>query len=184
MRRITSSLAVLLSLLLLSTSASVCDLSCSFHQMLPGCQTAKSATDDKQTSISMPSGMDMGSDNSENMTEPDRDKVAASDHPPSMSSRMEMTAEHLEQAAEPQMGTRALPDHSKNLLSCIHGPCRQISASITLSKSDRSQPKCLNWIAISILSALNFDIGFHRIRLQTPSSEMLAPDRLTTTLRI
>ena len=134
--------------------------------------------------MSMSPDMEMGSDNSEGMTVREMGIDATPDHSKSMSSRMEMTAEHLEQTVEPEMGTRAMPDHPKNLLSCIHEPCSQISASITLSKSDRSQPKCLSWIAISILSPLNFDIGFHRIRLQTPSSEMLAPDRLTTTLRI
>ena len=185
-RRITSSLAALLSLLLISTSASasVCDLSCTFRQTHPACQTVSSAVNDKQTSMSMPPGMDMGSGQIESMEGPDTGIYAIPDHSNSMSSRMVMTAERFEQAAKPETGTNATVHHSKTVSSCTHEPCSQISAFISSSRVDRSQIDSLHWIAVSILSPLNPCFTFHRIRVQTLPPRMLAVDRLTTSLRI
>lgn len=185
-RKMTSSLAALLSVLLITTSASasVCDLSCSFQEMHPGCQAAKSEANDKHTSMSMPPGMDMGPDHSEGMKGPDTGIDAIPDHSNYVSSRMEMTAERFEQAAKPETGTNVTAHHSKTVSFCTHEPCRQVSASIFSSKVDRFQIDSLHWIAVGILSLLNPYITFHRIRVQTPPPKMLALDRLTTSLRI
>src|SRR5580692_4065077 len=70
-RGITTLLAALLSLLLVSApvSAWACDLSCSSHQAPSDCHASAKTTGD-DTAMSMPSGMDMGSDQSESAAGP------------------------------------------------------------------------------------------------------------------
>ena len=186
MRRVTSLFAALLSLLLISTSASAsaCDLSCSFHEVHYGCQTAKSGTRDKQSAMFMSPDMDMSSEHSEDTVRPASGVVATPEHPKSMSSRMEMPAGRFERVMKPQTGTRAMPDHSQTLSSCSHEPCSQISAFVSPSKNNCSQPKSLHWIAIIVLSPLNPNTRSHRIRVQTTPPNILAVDLLATTLRI
>ncbi len=186
MRRISSSLAALLSLLLIpmSASASVCDLPCSFHQMHPGCQPPNHQQLTNRRRCPSPPGMDMGSDQSEGMKGPDASTDTIPDHSNSMSFRMEMAGERFERAAKPETGTNVTLDHSKAVSSCIQEPCSQIPASFSPSTRDRSQPSSLHWIAVSILSHLNLYISIHRIRLETPPLIIRAAGCLTTTLRI
>src|ERR1700730_7317662 len=66
MRRATSSLALLLSLLIASApvSAWACDMSCSIQQVRSDCHSSTTTSKD-DPAMSMPPGMNMGSDNSE-----------------------------------------------------------------------------------------------------------------------
>src|ERR1017187_2050718 len=77
MRGVTSALAALLALLIVSTSvsASACDLSCWLRQTHSDCHAVNSAIAGKDdTAMSMPpgmdTGMDMGSDHNESTTGP------------------------------------------------------------------------------------------------------------------
>lgn len=186
MRRISSSLAALLSLLLIltSASASVCDLPCSFHQMHPGCQPTNHRQLTNARRCPFPHGMNMGSDKSESMQGPDVGIDTIADPSNSMSSRMEMAGERFERAAKPETSTNFALDHSTTVSSCVQEPCSQLSASLSPPTGDRSQFRSLYWIAISILSPLNCYIRLHRIRLETPPPIIRAADCLTTTLRV
>jgi hypothetical protein len=190
MCRITSSLAVLLSLLMVSTSASAsaCDLSCWFYQEHSDCHTAGSAPEDQESAMSAPSnmdmgpGMNMGAAGSERMMAPDQPANAKPDH--SMSPKMDMTTRRFEQATKPELSTSAMPDHSMTLSSCTHETCSQISASASPPNADHSQPNSLYWIATDISNPGNLWTGFHSIRPGPPPPKILAVPHLTTTLRI
>src|ERR1700688_177389 len=97
MRSMTTSLAALLSLLLISSpvSAWACDVSCSSHQAHSDCHDSATATKD-DTDMSMPAGMDMGSDQSEGPTESDSVMGAARGHSMSMSPQQEMATRRVE----------------------------------------------------------------------------------------
>jgi hypothetical protein len=185
MRGITSSLAGLLSLLLVSTpvSAWACDLSCSSHQAHSDCHTSATTSKD-DAAMSMPPGMDMGSDHSESSMGPDTAMSAVPGHSMSMSPQQEMATQRFEEATRPEMKTRAMHDHSKSVSSCTHETCSQVSASASPPGADHPQPNFLHRVAISISSPANLWITFHWIRPGTLPPELLTVDRLVTTLRI
>jgi len=185
MRRITSSLAGLLSLLLISSpvSAWACDLSCSWHQAHSDCHTSV-ATSKNDTAISMPPGMDMGSDQSESPVSPDTVMGAAPGHSMSMSPQQEMATRRFEQATKPATRTGTMHDHSKGMSSCTHETCSQLSTSASPPGADHSQPNSLHWLALSISSPVNLLVSFHWVRLGTPPPKLLTTDHLITTLRI
>ena len=128
--------------------------------------------------------MDMGSDNSEGMTVREMGIDATPDHSKSMSSRMQMRTERYEPATKSKMGASVTREGSKTVASCTHEPCIQISAFVSPSKNNCSQPNSLHWIAIIVLSPLNPNTRSHRIRVQTTPPNILAVDLLATTLRI
>jgi hypothetical protein len=185
MRGITSSLAALLSLLLVSApvSAWACDMSCSSHQAHSDCH-ASATPSENDTAISMPAGMDMGSDQSESPTGSDTVMSAARDRSMSMSPQQEMARRHFEQATKPATRTDTLHDHSKGMSSCTHETCSQLSTSASPPGSDPSQPDSLHWLAVSISSPVNLFVSFHWVQLGTPPPKILAVAHLTTTLRI
>src|SRR5580704_7755943 len=116
MRWATGSLAALLSLLLVSApvSAWACDVSCSSHQAHSDCH-ASATTSKDDTAMSMPPGMDMGSDQSESPMATDTVASAASDHSKSMSPLQEMATRHFEQATKPATRRDTMHDHSKGI---------------------------------------------------------------------
>ena len=179
MRSITTSLAALLSLLLISTpvSAWACDLSCSSHEARSDCHSSATASKG-DTAMSMPPGMDMGSDQTESSMGP------TPGHSMPMSPQQEMATQRLEQLSKLEMRRDATHDHSKSVSSCTHETCSQISASASPPGADHSQPNSLHQIAINISSSVNLGIIFHSIRLGTPPSKHLTAYRLVTTLRI
>ena len=185
MHRVASSLAGLLSLLLISSpvSAWACDVSCSSHQAHSDCHaSAKTSKDD--TAMSMPPGMDMGSDQSASSAEPDAAMGAVRGHSMSMSPQQEMATRRFEQDTKPATRTDTLRDHSKGISSCTHETCSQLSTSASPPGADHSQPESLRWLAVSISSPINLSDGFHWIRLGTTPPKLFAADHLITHLRI
>lgn len=162
MRRITSSLAALLSFLVVSTSvsASACDLSCWLRQAHSDCHTVSSATSDRPTAMSMPAEMDkgsmnMGSDPSANTTGIGVSMTGVPVHPMSMF---------------PQ--------------ACTHETCSQVLASASPASADHSRHNSLHRIAINIATPVNLLPGFHLISHGTSPPKTLAIDPLVTSLRI
>src|SRR2546428_2004414 len=92
MRKIATSLPVLLSVLLVCTplSASACDLSCWLNQTAPDCHSASSATEADQRMMSASSAMDMSSEaeTSSHVTQ----RHAAPDHSVNASTHHSMAA--------------------------------------------------------------------------------------------
>jgi hypothetical protein len=185
MRSITTSLAALLSLLLISApvSAWACDVSCSSHQAHSDCHASATPSKD-DTAMSMPAAMDMGSDQSESLTGSDTVMSAARDHSMSMSPQQEMATRRFEQATKPATRTDTLHDHSKGMSSCTHETCSQLATSASPPGADHSQPSSLHWLAVSISSPVNLLVSFHWVQLGTPPPKLLTADRLITTLRI
>ncbi len=176
--------ALLLSFVLVSTPAGACDLSCSLHQLHSGCQTAKSATTDNKTDMSMSSDMDMSNDHGEPVRGPLAGVNATPDHSMPMSSEMGMASKRFELATQPQAGTTAAPDHSKTVSSCSHEACSQISASTSPPTGDRSRLDSLHRIAIRISTPVDLRVAYYWIRIGTLPPIILAADHLTSTLRI
>jgi len=185
MRWVTGSLAALLSLLLVSApvSAWACDVSCSSHQMHSGCHTSATTSKD-DTAMSMPPGMDMGSNQSESPMRPDTVMGAVPAHPMAMSPQQEMATRRFDEATKPATRTSTMDDHSKSMSSCTHGTCSQVSTSGSPPGADHSQPNSLHWLAVSTSIPVNLLVGFHWVRLGTPPPKFLTADPLITTLRI
>ncbi len=156
MRSITTSLAALLSLLLISApvSAWACDLSCSSHQARSDCHSS-TATSKDDTAMSMPAGMDMGSDRTESPMGTDMVMNATPAHAMSMALQQEMSTQRLEQVSKLETRTGAMHDHSKSVSACTHETCSQVTASASPPGADHSQPNSLHRIAGSISSHVN-----------------------------
>jgi hypothetical protein len=208
MRRITNSLAVLLSLLTVasSVSASSCDLTCWLRRAHSDCHRLGSAATVKKTAMS--GDMDMGSGHGESMTAPDTNMSpmpshsmssgiglgrsqsmsapqerlnARPDRAMSMSPQMEMVPERFVSAT--QRETRRA-DHRKALSPCTHELCSQVSASTSPPSGSQSQYNSLHSTATISLSPLNLGTSFRWIKLGIAPPELLATDCLTTILRI
>lgn len=184
MRRVTSSLAGLLSLLLISSPVSTwaCDVSCSSHHAHSDCH-ASAPTSKDDTAMSMP-GMDMGSDESVSPTGSDTVMGTLPGQSMSMSPQQEMTTRRLEHATKPATRTGTMHDRSKGISSCTHEACSQLTTSASPPGADHSQPNSLHWLAVSISSPVNLLVSFHWVRLGTPPPKLLTADRLITTLRL
>jgi len=186
-RGITTSLAALLSLLLVSAPVSswACDVSCSSHQAHSDCHaSATTSKDDMAMSMPMPPGMDMGSDQSKSPMGSDTVMGAVPGHIMSMSPQQEMAPRRFEGAAKPATRTGTMHDHSKGMSSCAHETCSQLSISASPPGADHSQPNSPHRLAVSLSSPENLLVSFHWVRLGTPPPKLLAADRLITTLRI
>lgn len=161
MRGITASFATILSLLMVSApvSASVCDLSCWLRQTHSDCHAAGPASHDKDDAMSMPDGMapgmDMGPGMSMSMSTVDRQSAPATGQP------------------EP-----------KNLTSCAHEACGQISVSASPPNRDCAASNSLHRVAISASISVHFLTGFLLTGPGTPPPKIPAVDRIATTLRI
>jgi hypothetical protein len=182
---ITTSLAALLSFLLVSApvSAWACDFSCSSHEARSDCHTSTSASED-DAAMSMPPGMDMGSDHSEGSMGPETDMNTIPGHSMSMSIQQEIAIQRSEQATERELGTRAMDDHSKSVSSCTHETCSQVSTTASPPGADHSQPNSMHQVTISISSPANLWITFHWIQPETAPQKLLTADRLVIALRI
>ncbi len=179
MRWVTGSLAALLSLLLVSApvSAWACDVSCSSHEAHSDCH-ASATTSKNDTAMSMPPGMDMGSDQSESPTGSDTVMGAVPGHSMAMSPQQEMATRRFEQATKPATRTGTVHAHSKGISSCTHETCSQVSTSASPPGADHSEPNSLHWMAVSISSPLSLLVGFHWVRFRTPLPKLLTADRL------
>jgi hypothetical protein len=185
MRRVITSLATILSLLLVltSVSASVCDLSCWLHQAHSGCLNVSPGISAKNTTMPMPSYMDMSPDRSSSITASDTSMNVMSDHSMSVSPEMEGVTERFD-TTKPEMRTNIVVDHSKGISSCTHEPCSQISVSVSPQVGDHRQPSFLHWVVVSISNPINLLTGFHWILRGTPPPKILVANCLVTTLRI
>jgi hypothetical protein len=210
MRRITNSLAVLLSLLMAasSVSASSCDLTCWLRRAHSECHSVGPAGAVEVTAMSMSGDRDMGSGRGESVAASDTNMNSMSGH--SMSSdmgpgrsksmsapqgrlnarpdramsmfpQMEMVPKRFVSATQPK--TRRA-DHSTPLSPCTHEPCSQVSASTSPPSGSQSQCNPLHRAAIVILSPLHLRTSFHWIKLGVPPPKLLTADRLTTILKI
>jgi hypothetical protein len=183
--RSRNSLAALLTLLLVSApvSAWACDFSCSSHQARSNCH-ASTTTSKDDTAMSMPPGMDMGSDQTGGSMRPDTVMNATSGRSMSMSTQQEKASQRFERATAPDMNTGAAQDHSKSVSSCTHETCSQVSTSASPPRADHSQPNSPHRVAIGNSSPANLWTSFHWIRPGTPLPQLLTADRLVTILRI
>ncbi len=182
-----SSLAALLSLLLVSTpvSAWACDLSCSLLHAHSDCHAVNSAMTSKDdATMSMSPDMDMGLDHSESTMGHNPRMNDTPGHSMTMSPQMGMATERDEYPTRPEMGTSAMHDHSKTVSSCTHDTCSQIAASASPTRSDHSQPSSLHQAAIGISNSVNLRIRFHWMRVGTDPLKLLATPLHATSLRI
>jgi len=185
-RKTTSSLAALLSLLMVSAPVSswACDFSCSSHQANSDCHNSVTASKDA-TSMSMPPGMDMGSDQGENAMGADAVMGATPGHSMlSMSPQQKMATERVDLSTNPEIRTGTIHDHSKSVSSCTLETCSQVTTSSSPPGADHSQPTSLDRLATSISSPASLLITFYLIRSGTLPPIVLTADRLVTSLRI
>ena len=185
MRKATSWLAAVLSLLLVSApvSAWACDFSCSSHQAHSDCRTSATTSED-DSAMAMPPGMDMGSDHGEGSMEPGTVINAMPGRSMTMFPHPKVAVQTFEYATNLALGTPALRDHSKSVSPCTHETCSQVSTSASPPGADHSQPDSRHQIAISISSPVNLWIAFHWIGPGTPLRVIPTADCLVTTLRI
>lgn len=189
MRGITTPLAALLSLFLVSAPVSTwaCDVSCSSHQTRSDCH-ASATTSREDRSMPMPPGMDMGlemgSDQNDSAAGPDTVLDAAPGHSMPMPLQQGKVTRRLERATKTATRTGTLHDHSNGMSSCTHETCTQLSISASPPGANHSQPNFLHWEAVNISSPVNLWDGFHWVRLGTPPPKLLTADRIITTLRI
>lgn len=210
---IGSLVALLLSILMVLTSASGadCDLSCWLNQAHSDCHTAAVAANkggavmsmssdmdmrpsesergvgphtDDATIDSMPADMDMGPDHSNSMAGTDTNLTARPGHAMAMPPQLEGVAESLVRAPKAETGTRAMLTHPGTLSSCMHEPCSQTSMSVSPPTGDHLQPSSLRWMLTVISNSANIWTTFHWTRPGTSPPRILAVDHLTTTLRI
>jgi hypothetical protein len=185
MRRVITSLATIMSLLLVltSVSASICDLSCWLHQAYSGCLNISPGISDKNIAMPMPSDMDMSPDRSSSITASDTTMNVMPDHSMSVSPKMEGVTERFD-TTKPEMSTSIVADHFKGISSCAHESCSQISVSVSPQVGDHRQPSFLHWVAVSISNPIDLLNGFYWIRRGTPPPKILVANCLVTTLRI
>ena len=183
--RAKSSLAAVLSLLLVSAPVSVwaCGVSCFLRHGHSGCETARSVMVGNQTDTSMPADMNMGPDPSEPLTAPQTGISATPVHSMSMSADMGTASERFELANQHHVGTTAGPGRPKTV-SCSHEACSQISVSTSPPAGDHAQSNSLHRIAIRISTPVNLWVAFHWTRVGTSPPRIPAADHLVTTLRI
>ena len=189
MRKIATSLPVLLSVLLVCTplSASACDLSCWLHQTASDCHSASSATEADQRMMSASSAMDMSSEaeTSSHVTQshagPDHSVNASTHH--SMSTQMDMGRGSRKIMQKSGESSSAMFDHSKTLSPCSHETCSQASASASPPRARGDQPAYLHCAAIDGWSPANLFTSSPRLAPGTSPPILLAVDLLTT-LRI
>lgn len=188
MRRVASSLAALVSLLMVSASvsASACDLSCWLHQGHSDCHNPSSAATSKDADMSGMDmgGMDMGPNRTESLRATNAGLSAASGHSMTMSPQMGVATERFEQASEPETGRSPIPNNSETGSSCTQGACSQISASASPPGTSHSQPSSSYWTRVSVSGPVNHWVGFHRTLPRTTLPKTLAPAILATILRI
>lgn len=136
-------MAALTSVFLVFTSISVsaCDLSCWLSQSQTDCHSgAPMSHAENATSMAASMSMPVGPDGMQQMMAPD---AAAGTVPDSSGSfeigmnhrltpmppQPEMAAERFFELANPRVSSTALPDSSRNVSSCAHGICSQLSVS-------------------------------------------------------
>lgn len=148
MRGVTSALASLLALLMVSTSTSgsACDLSCWLGGAHSDCHTAASdPSAQAMTTMDMP-GMNMDSHGNDAASLPQRHLRAKFHH--ATLAEMDLAIEPYQNTALFAVRTATESKHSGSLNSCTHGVCVQISRAPSPPRSDHARPRLLGGIAI------------------------------------
>jgi hypothetical protein len=188
---LTRPLAVLLSLFMVSTSASgiACDLSCSLGRMHFDCAMATSpmmqtgAADSMSSEMEM-GNMEMGSGISVRPTQPILVMNPPSGHAETMYSHLSMA-----ELWEPMSGLAPsdTSDRSEPLVSCTLESCSQISASASPPGADHSVPSFLNGETIHLSTRITLSIWTEVpsvVTSETPPPVILSGVQLLTALRI
>jgi hypothetical protein len=176
----TSPLAALLVLLMVSASASSCDLSCCLRRTHSDCRSAGSVLTNKaDTAVSMSPDMNMAPD--QTSTGPDAGVNAAPPNSRSVLPDTDTAFEHFEYATKPESGGGSTPEHSKSISSCSQEACSQVWVSDSVPGLDHARHDFLGWTAIGIPGLLNMKVGAPWARLRASPPEI---PRLATTLRI
>ena len=195
MRPITSSFVALLSILMISSSASasVCDLSCWLRQAYSDCHSVPRAASDEKRATSVPSdmdmgpmdmaaGMNMGSNGDQGVMDP---RLADAKPHHSVASQADVATESVRDIAASRSTTAAGRPHSKTSSPCAHQTCSQISASGSPPRPSQLYPVFFQWIMQApVLSAVACWRDLHRIGPGTAPPEILPAERLATILRI
>jgi hypothetical protein len=150
---------LIISLFLMSSWASACDLSCALAKLHSGCQTQSTLSPKQPATDSMPADMPMGGD-----TE---------------------TAQGQGSHTENSDFNRSMAMVHWDSKLCVHQPCSQISASVFPPQVNHSQADYLHWIVISISSPVSLSAAFQWIRIEPSPPKILATMHLrATALRI
>jgi hypothetical protein len=145
---------LILSLFVVSSWASACDLSCTLAKFHSGCQTQSASSSIQPTSSSMPADMPMGKDMG----------TAQGEH---------------SHTGDSDFSRNAAMAHWDSKV-CDHGPCSLISVSGFPPQVDHSQRNSLHWTIISISSPLSLSIAFRWIRIGPTPPKLLATLPLRT----
>ena len=173
--KMVSPLATLLSVILATTSisASACDLSCWLHLADSECHIALfHASFESRTVESKPSVSEMKS------------------HHCGRSIGTHAGGTHAGDAARSHFASSMAGMHgagsegSRTVSSCAQEECRKPTAFTPPPQRTFSQTDSLPAEEIGILNLFSFTVKSQQTRLETPPSGILAPDRLTTSLRI
>jgi hypothetical protein len=150
---------LIVSLFLMSSWASACDLSCTLTRLHSGCQTQSTSSPKELSADSMPADMPMG----ENMG---------------------TTQGQDSRSGDSDVSHNAAMGHWNSKL-CVHEPCSQISAPAFPPQVDPSRLNSLHSIAISISTPVSLSTDFHWISIGPSPPKLLATTPLrATTLRI
>jgi hypothetical protein len=205
MPRVTSALAILLSMLTVAASTSTCDLMCWFNQGHSACHTVPSdgrqATDMSMPGMDMSSsqdagpsgmkpmdtaGMDMGPQSGDAASLPAR-SLEANFHPMPghlMPGQADATIERFEIAAPTGSATAVRLGDSDRVTPCAHAVCVQISVSSSPPRSGHAQFYFMRLTAIGAAGSTDLWTSVRR-----PTPVILHPqapslDPFATTLRI
>ncbi len=150
---------LIVSLFLMASWASACDLSCTLAKLHSGCQTDSASSSEQPTADSMPADMPMGED-------------------------METPQGQDSHAGDSDVTRNAAMAHWDSKV-CVHEPCSQISVSAFPPQVDHAQPNSLDWTTVNISSPVSLAIAFQWIRIGPSPPNLLTTLPLrAATLRI
>ena len=203
MRWVTGALACVLSLLIVSTSASasICDLSCWLHQVDSDCHATAFSPAGQAMTSPMPSGMHMDAPADATPMTMDSDNTSGMDmaaegneglpalrfepHPAHlMSTHIDLAIGHLKSTARSGQNSKSERHHSASLSCCANGNCARSTVSAPPPDSGQSQPSCLHFVAISISGPAYFWTTSQKISSATLPREDFPVRIQTTTLRV
>ena len=137
-----SAAVLTISLLVMSSLASACDLSCSLQRLHSGCQSGTVQTEDQQNEV-MPAGMDMSQNNHTDLAEAQSDSHAAP-------SDVSCTHEKCSRTSVSLSATGA--DHSQFKSHAVPVDTIQLPVNLLRASYTRSETSPRKLTAISPLS--------------------------------
>lgn len=185
MHKIAKVLAVMLSVLIVSTSVSVsaCDLSCWLNQTSSDCHSAGPGGDDMAASsaMEMSAGMEMGSHAAQSRTPLYGRANDVTRHLMSAPMRMMPRAPQVISKTEGSASTTFA--HSRALSACSHETCSQAAASSSPPRTSQGGTPGLNAGMIRISTPANLLRNSNRIASGAPplisdAADFLSPLRI------